>query len=174
MKKRFAGFLALSIVSAAFTLIFAASLCGLAAINTDFAENVGEVTLDGEDFTPIFKAGAGLMDIFVGSVVPVLLLIVYILVLILLNAAAFGFYRLFGLRVETRIGEEELSVTRRIYAVFSVAAAVVTTVFSICGAAFFGSSPLCFFGLLFCWQYPLFAWAFCLRRLKKLGETESE
>lgn len=168
MKKKFITFVVLTMVSAVFMLIFSFSLCSLAAVRTDFAENVDDLTVDGTDFTPIIKAGAGLLDSFVSDVVPVLLLIVYIIVLLLLNVATFGFFRAFGLREEFAVSAEELRTVSRVFACFSIGGAAAVLIISICGVVFFGSSALCFWGLLFCWQYPLFAWAFCLRRLKKL------
>lgn len=167
MKKKFNAFVILTAVSAVFMLIFSFSLCDLAAIRTDFAENVDDLTVDGTDFTPIIKAGAGLLDSFISDVLPVLLLIVYVIVLILLNVALFGFFRMFGLREEFPVSAEELRTVNRVFACVSIGGAAAVLIISICGAVFFGSSALCFWGLLFCWQYPLFAWAFCLRKLKK-------
>ncbi|MCM1166235.1 MAG: hypothetical protein NC299_03140 [Lachnospiraceae bacterium] len=171
MKKRIITFSILTAVAAAFLLIFTFSLCHLAAVRTDFAENVDELTVDGTDFTPIIKAGAGLLDIFVSDVIPVLLLIVYVVVLLLLNAALFGFYRLFGLREEFSASAEERRLANRIFAAVSIGGAAAVLLIEICAAVFFGSSALCFWGLLFCWQYPLFAWAFFLRRLKTTEKT---
>lgn len=170
MRNKFIAFLIMTIVSAVFMLVFSFSLCNLAAVSTDFAENVGDLTVDGTDFTPIIKAGAGLLDTFISDVVPVLLLIVYVLVMLLLDAVMFGFFRAFGLREELAVSAEDLRTVRRVFAGFSVGGAVAVLIISVCAAVFFKASALCFWGLLFCWQYPLFAWAFCLRRLEKLSQ----
>ncbi|MBD5383923.1 MAG: hypothetical protein HDR72_02855 [Ruminococcaceae bacterium] len=106
MNKRFVIFIVLTVISVTFTIIFSLSVCGLAAVRTDFA--------------PVIMMGA-----------------------------------------------EELRLTHKFFVISAVSAAAVTTVLSLCYVLFYGSSAYCFFDLLFCWQYPLFAWAFGLRKLKR-------
>lgn len=169
MKKRVIIFTVLSIVSAVFTIIFAASLCELASINTNFADEVGDINIDGSDFTPVFELGASMLDVFMTAIIPLIFAFFYFVAVSLLNLATFGFYRAFGLRNVFDADAEELRITRKVYGIFSVGATAVTVIISICGVAFFKATGVCFFGLLLCWQYPLFAWLFCLRRLKTLG-----
>lgn len=167
MKKRFVIFVALTVISVTFTVIFSLSVCGLTAAKADFADNVDEMIVDGTDFTPVLKTGALFLDIFMNDVLPVLMYIVFFIVTTLLNLALFGFYRLLGLRGELDAGTEELRLTRKLFVISALAAAAVSAVISLCGVLFCGSSAYCFLSLLLCWQYPLFAWLFCLRKLKK-------
>lgn len=167
MKKRLVIFVLLTVVSLAFTIIFSLSVCGLSSVRTDFADNVDEMIVDGTDFTPVLKTGAFFLDIFMNEMLPVLMFVLFFIVTILLNLALFGFYRLLGLRGELEIGAEELRLTRRFFVIAALSAAAVTAVVSLCCVLFAGASAYCFFDLLLCWQYPLFSWLFCLRRLKK-------
>lgn len=171
MKKRFVIFVVLTIVSAAFTVIFSLSVCGLSAVGTDFADNVDEMIVDGTDFTPVLKTGAFFLDIFMNEMLPVLMFILFFIVTLLLNLALFGFYRLFGLRGGLEVDIEELRLTRRFFVISALSAAVAAAVISLCCVLFAGASAYCFLSLLLCWQYPLFAWLFCLRRLKKSVKT---
>ena len=167
MKKRFVIFIVLTAVSVTFTIIFSLGVCGLSAIQTDFADEVGtDNMVDGTDLTPVLKTGALFLDLFMNNVLPVLMYIVFFIAATLLNLAMFGFYRLFGLR-EITTDAEELRLTHKFFVISSLTAAALTAVISLCGVLFGGSSAYCFFNLLLCWQYPLFAWLFCLRRLKK-------
>ena len=168
MKKRFVIFIVLSVISVTFTIIFSLSVCGLAAVNADFADNVDEMIVDGTDFTPIMKTGAVLLDVFLNEMLPVLMYIVFFIVTILLNLALFGFYRLFGLHGELLINNEEFRLTRKFFIISAAAAAVLSAIISVCSVVFGNSSTFCFFNLLLCWQYPLFAWLFCLCKLKKV------
>lgn len=167
MKKRFTIFVVLSAISILFTLIFAYAVCGLAAVRTDFAENVDEMYIDGTDFTPIFKTGAVFLDIFMSDILPVLMYIVFFVVMTLLDLALFGFFRLFGLNGEFIADAEELRLTYKLLLISSLAAAAVTLIISVLWILLSGASQYCLFNLLFCWQHPLFAWAFCFRKLKK-------
>lgn len=167
MKKRFAIFIALTVVSAAFTIIFSLSVGGFASVRTDFADDVDEMIVDGTDFTPVLKTGAFFLDMFMNEMLPVLMFILFFIVTILLNLALFGFYRLFGLRGEIEFGAEELRPTRRFFVISALTVTVVSAVISLCFVLFAGASAYCFFSLLLCWQYPLFAWLFCLRKLKR-------
>ena len=157
----------LTAVSVAFTIIFSLSVCGLTAVKADFSDNVDEMIVDGTDFTPVLETGALFLDIFMNDVLPVLMYIVFFIVTTLLNLALFGFYRLFGLRGELDAGAEELRLTRIVFVISALTAAALSAVISLCGVLFGGSSAYCFLSLLLCWQYPLFAWLFCLRKLKK-------
>ena len=157
----------LTAVSVAFTIIFSLGVCGLTAVKADFADNVDEMIVDGTDFTPVLETGALFLDIFMNDVLPVLMYIVFFIVTTLLNLALFGFYRLFGLRGELDAGAEELRLTRIVFVISALTAAALSAVISLCGVLFGGSSAYCFLSLLLCWQYPLFAWLFCLRKLKK-------
>lgn len=167
MKKRFAIFTVLSIVSAVFTIIFTSCFCSLTAVNTQFAENVDEMIVDGTDFTPVLKTGAFFLDLFMNSMLPVIMYILFFIVITLLNIALFGFYRMFGLRGELGVSCSEFRLTRRAYIIFSAASAATTLVIALCCILFGTMAANCLFALLFCWQYPLFAWTFCLRKLKK-------
>ncbi len=169
MKKRFVIFAVLTVISAVFTITFSLGGCGLTAVQTDFVNDVDNSNnmVDGTDFTPVFKTGAFFLDLFMNEILPVLMLIVFFIVTTLLNLALFGFYRLFGLRGELEAGTEELRLTRKFYIISALALTAITVIITLCGVAFGGSSAYCFFDLLLCWQYPLFAWLFCLRRLKK-------
>lgn len=167
MKKRLIIFAVLSAVSILFTVIFTFGVCGLAAVNTEFADNVDEMYIDGTDFTPVFQAGASLLDLFLSDILPVLMYIVFFIVVTLLNLALFGFYRLFGLNGEFTADAEELRLTYKLLLISSLAAAGVVLIISVFRILLGGSSPYCLFNLLFCWQHPLFAWAFCFRKLKK-------
>lgn len=171
MKKRFVIFVVLTLISVTFTVIFSLNVCGLTAVKADFADNVDEMIVDGTDFTPIIKTGASLLDIFINEMLPVLMYILFFIVTTLLNLALFGFYRLFGLHGEIEAGAEELRLTRKFFVISALAAAALSAVISLCGVLFGGSSAYCFFSLLLCWQYPLFAWLFCLRKLKKCVEV---
>lgn len=166
MKKRIIIFSVLTAVSVVFTAIFSLSVCGLSAVKTDFADNVDEMIVDGTDFTPVIETGAFFLDLFMNEVLPVLMYIVFFVVTTLLDLALFGFYRLFGLR-EPDADEAELRLTRRILVISAISAAAAAAVIALCGVLFGGSSAFCFLDLLLCWQYPLFAWVFCLGKLKK-------
>ena len=167
MNKRFVIFVVMAVVSITFTVIFSLSVCGLTAVEADFADNVDEIIVDGTDFTPIMKTGALLLDVFLNELLPVLMYIVFFIVTILLNLALFGFYRLFGLRGELLIDNEEFLFTRKFFIISAAAAALLSAIISVCSVIFGNSSAFCFFNLLLCWQYPLFSWLFCLRKLKK-------
>ncbi|GEM_PF-6094836 len=173
MKKRFVIFAVLTVISAAFTVIFSLSFCGLTSVKSDFANNVDEMIVDGTDFTPIMKTGGFFLDIFVNEILPVLMYIVFFAVTTLLNLALFGFYRLFGLRGEFDVDVKELRLTRRFFAVAALTAAALSVIISLCCVLFAGSSWYSFLNLLLCWQYPLFAWLFCLRRMKKASTSDT-
>ncbi len=172
MKKRFTIFTVLSIVSAVFTIIFTSYFCSLTAVNTQFAENVDEMIVDGTDFTPVLKTGAFFLDLFMNSMLPMIMYILFFIVITLLNIALFGFYRIFGLRGELNMSGGELGLIRRAYIIFSVLSAVITLVIALCCILFGTMTANCLFALLFCWQYPLFVWAFCLRKLKRSLSAE--
>ena len=167
MKKRFVIFILLTVISVTFTIIFSLSVCGLTAAKAAFADNVDEMIVDGTDFTPVLKTGALFLDIFMNDVLPVLMYIVFFIATTLLNLALFGFYRRLAVRGEIDAGTNELRLTRMLCVISALTAAAVSAAISLFGVLYFSSSAYCFFSLLLCWQFPLFAWLFCLRKLKK-------
>lgn len=166
-KIRFIAFAAISLVSVVLVVWFGWGICDLTAAAPIEYDNVGNINIDGADFTGFFLLTAGALN---GLFMLIYAAVVLIYALFAAVAAALSsvLLRVLALKKAESVGAAELALTRKIY----MAASIIQTVIPVLAAVGYiiagrGASGL--MSLLLCWQYPLFMGLIYIKKLKGLA-----
>lgn len=165
-KTRVIVFAAISLLSVVLVVWFGWGICSSAAMPIDY-DDVGEVNIDGSDWTGFFLLTAGMLN---GFFMLIYAAVVLIYVLFAAGGAALSsvLLRVLALKGAESIGAAELALTRKIYIAASIVQAVVP-VLVVVGYIISGRGGFGLMSLLLCWQYPLFMELIYIKKLKGLA-----
>lgn len=128
-------------------------------ISTD---DMGNISIDGADFTFLFKAGAHVVNFVIIAVFLVIMLIVELIVM----PTVWGIFGHFAFKKNPAVTESELSYSWKVFVISSLGASAAALVVMIAYAVR-AKSGAPFTALLLCWQDPLFMFVFYILKLKK-------
>lgn len=171
-KTRVIVFSAVSLLSVILVVWLSWGICDMTAVSPIDYDNIGEIYVDGADFTSCAMLGAGLVNglmlmIYFGAAV------IYALLAAVGAALSGVLLRVVMLRRAANIGAAELSLTRRIFIAVSITQAVVPAIIAT-GYIIVSGSPFGLISLLMCWQYPLLMGLIYIKKLKGLAHLQAE
>ncbi len=156
---------ALTIITAVLSLItiwIAAGYCSLVASPLINTNEIGGISIDGSDWTFIFKAGVSLVNGAIMAVFIVIMLIAEIVVM----PTTWGIFRYNAFKKNPAVTKEEFSYSWKVFLISTFGALAVSLVIMIVYAVRAGSGAP-FSALLFCWLNPLFMWVLYISKVKK-------
>lgn len=166
-KTRVIVFAAISLLSVVLVVWFGWGICSSVATMPIDYDDVGEVNIDGSDWTGFFLLTAGMLN---GFFMLIYAAVVLIYVLFAAGGAAMSsvLLRVLALKGAESIGAAELALTRKIYIAASIVQAVVP-VLVVVGYIISGRGSFGLMSLLLCWQYPLFMGLIYIKKLKRFA-----
>lgn len=166
-KIRVVVFAAISLLSVIFVVWFAWGICDSVTVMPIDYDDIGEISVDGSDFTGIFQLGAGIVN---GMFLMIYFAAALIYAFLVTVGAALSsvLLRVIALKNAENIAVEELALTRKIFLAASIAQAAVP-VLVMTGYIIASGSTFGLMSLLLCWQYPLFMGLIYIKKLKKLA-----
>lgn len=159
-------FAVISLLSVIFVVWFAWGICDSVTVMPIDYDDIGEISVDGSDFTGFFQLGAGIVN---GMFMMIYFAAALIYAFLVTAGAALSsvLLRVIALKTVENIAVEELALTRKIFLAASIAQAAVP-VLVMTGYIITSGSTFGLMSLLLCWQYPLFMGLIYIKELKKL------
>lgn len=166
-KTRVIVFTVISLLSVVFVVWFAWGICDSVTVMPIDYDDIGEISVDGSDWTGIFQLGAGIVN---GMFMMIYFAAALIYAFLVTVGAALSsvLLRAVALKTAENIAVEELALTRKIFLAASIAQAAVP-VLVMTGYIIASGSTFGLMSLLLCWQYPLFMGLIYIKKLKKLA-----
>ena len=160
-KNRKTAFTAIAVITSIITIWIAAgygSMIAAPLINTD---GIGDINIDGSDWTLIFKAGAGLLNFIITAAFIALMIIAELIV----TLVTWIVFRCVAFKKNPTSSQEELSYSWRVFLISTFGSLAAALAFMIVFAIRAKSgAPLS--GLMFCWLNPLLMRVFYISKLK--------
>ncbi len=171
-KTRVIAFAAISLLSVILVVWLAWGICDSVTVMPVDYDDIGEISVDGSDWTGIFRLGAGIVN-GMFMVIYFAAALIYAFLATVGAALSSVILRAVALKNAENIAAEELALTRKIFLAASVAQAAVP-VLVMTGYIIASGSTFGLMSLLLCWQYPLFMGLIYIKKLKRLAADEKE
>lgn len=163
-KARKTAFAVIASVMALFTVFAAGIICDLAAFPMIDAGEVGELYVDGTDFSGLVELGTVITD----SIFRTAAAAVTVIAALIITLAVWLIFRFVVFKNASSVGKNELIFSRRVFLISSAVLVVVTLVYAIVFSVQTASGDP-FWALLLCLPDPLFMWIFYMMKLRKLA-----
>ncbi len=163
-KSRKTALTVIAVILSLVTIWIAAGYCSLAASPLINTNEVGDILIDGSNWTSLFKMGVNMINGVIMTVFIVLMLAAELI----LMPTAWGIFRYNAFKNNPAVSREEFSYSWKVFLISTFGALAVSVVFMIvCAVRAKSGTP--FSALLFCWLNPLFMWVLYISKLKKLS-----
>lgn len=161
-KSRKTAFAIIAVILSLITLWIAAGYCSLVAAPLINKDDVGDIRIDGSDWTPIFKLGVGMVN----GVIIAVLIVIFLAAELVVMPVTWGVFRYAAFKKNPAVSREEFSRSWKMFLIAAFGTLAAALVFMIVNAVR-AKSGAPFSALLFCWQNPLFMWGLYISKLKR-------
>lgn len=158
---------ALTIIAAVLSLVtvwIAAGYCSVSTLPLLNTDNMGDILIDGSNWTSLFKMGVDMVN----GVIRAAFIVLMLAAELILMPVTWGIFRYNAFKTNTTVSKEEFSYSWKVFLISTFGALAVSVVFMIVWAVR-AKSGAPFSAILFCWLNPLFMWVLYISKLKKLS-----